>query len=72
MGKPRKAIHPVAALREKRGLTQYRLAAEAGLTQTHLRKIELGLVKNPSASVAIAIADALGADVRDLFGREAA
>lgn len=72
MPKPRKAVHPVALLRMKRGLSQYRLALRAGLTQTHLRKIELGLIKSPSTVVAIAIADALEADVRELFPRRAA
>lgn len=67
MAKPKKTTHPVTALRQRRGMTQYRLASKAGLTQTHLRKIELGLIKSPSAAVAVAIADALGADVRDLF-----
>jgi transcriptional regulator with XRE-family HTH domain len=67
MARIKKRPTTVAALRELMGLTQYRLAKKAGLSQTHLRKIELGLIKSPSAAVAMAIADALGADVRDLF-----
>jgi len=69
MAKTRKTPHPVAALRERAGMTQYRLAKSAGLTQTHLRKIELGLIKNPGAHTVLRIADALGCDVRELFGQ---
>lgn len=72
MARTRKQPTTIAALRAQKGLTQYRLAKEAGLSQTHLRKIEMGLIKDPSASVAMAIADALGADVRDLFPQRAA
>jgi transcriptional regulator with XRE-family HTH domain len=72
MARTKKQPTTVAALREQRGLTQYRLAKKAGLSQTHLRKIELGLIKDPSASVAMAIAEALDADVRELFPRRAA
>lgn len=50
-------------------MTQYRLAKTAGLTQTHLRKIELGLIKNPGACTVLRLATALGCDVRELFGQ---
>lgn len=62
---------PVAARRRELGLSQYSIAKAAGITQTHLRRIETGEVASPSVDLALRLADALRADVRALFPRAA-
>lgn len=54
-----------------RGISQYRLARVAKTTASHIARIETGACV-PGIDLAIRIADALGADVRDLFGSKAA
>ena len=49
-----------------RGVSQYRLAREAKTTPSHIARIERG-ESCPSVDLALRIADALGADVRELF-----
>lgn len=64
--------HPVRIRREALGLSGYALAKKVGISQSHLREIETGEIAAPRIDLALAIADALGADVRELFGQEAA
>lgn len=56
----------IKQLREKIGFTQNKLAEWAGVSQTHLRRIELG-----EADVTVGylqmICDALGVTLRDFF-----
>jgi len=52
----------VAALREKRGLTQQQLAELAGVDQAAVSKIERG-VTHPSSRTLHRVAEALGADL---------
>lgn len=63
---------PVAKARKRKGLTQYALAKAAGITQAHLGKIEKGQILAPGVDIALALAEELGADVRQLFSRRAA
>lgn len=53
-------------LRKALGLSQAQLAAAVHITQQHYSLIERGL-RNPSLDIALAIAQALDADPRDLF-----
>ena len=59
----------IKELREKMGFTQNKLAEWAGVSQTHLRRIELG-----EADVTVGylqmICDALGVTLRDFFSAE--
>lgn len=59
----------IKELREKMGFTQNKLAEWAGVSQTHLRRIELG-----EADVTVGylqmICDALGVTLRDFFVEE--
>jgi transcriptional regulator with XRE-family HTH domain len=61
-----------ANIREKRrslGLNQGDLASALGLTQANVSRIESS-VRGPSGEMLIAIAGALGCDVRELLGVE--
>lgn len=58
--------NPVKVWRDHRGLTQARLAAQAGVTQAYLSDIEAGK-KSGSAKILKALAQALGVDVDDLI-----
>jgi transcriptional regulator with XRE-family HTH domain len=51
--------------RRAQGLTQRKLAEEAGITEKYLSRIELGLV-TPSALVALRLTHALGLSLGDL------
>lgn len=51
------------------GLPIDHLAKRAGISRPHLSRIEAGL-REPGLSIALAIADALGADVRELTRAE--
>lgn len=53
-------------IREERGLSQERLAAEAGLSVATIRKIEKGAVVEPGFFTVLSIADALGVTANDL------
>lgn len=63
---------PITARRKELGSSQYAISKLAGIPQSHLRKIELGLVASPSVHLALRLADALKADVRTLFPARAA
>ena len=51
------------ALRESRGLTQEQLAAQTGIDQGDISRIERGSA-NPTEKTLIRIADALGAELK--------
>lgn len=55
-------------LRLTRRLTQEELAERAGLSYKFLGEVERGL-GNPSVDTLVSLADALGVDIVDLFGR---
>jgi transcriptional regulator with XRE-family HTH domain len=59
----------VRELRTERGLSQEKLAEEAGIHRTYLGGIELGL-RNPSLRNVGRIAQALSVSVSDLFVKE--
>lgn len=56
-------------LREKSGLTTNRLANNAGISQSHLREIELGK-KNPTVETLSLICCELGVDLAEFFSPE--
>lgn len=56
----------ITALREERGWTQVKLAAQAGISKQVLHKIEIGQTSRPRAHTIAAIARALGVPVREL------
>lgn len=56
----------VRRLRKERGLTQERLAAEAGLNMTDIARIET-VRRDPGVRVAVKLAQGLGVPVADLF-----
>ena len=56
----------VRALRKQRGLSQERVALEAGIDRTYQSQIERGIA-NPSLQVLCAVATALGASPSDLI-----
>ena len=53
-------------LREKRGITTNRLATLAGISQSHLREIELGQ-RNPTVETLSFFCDALGVSLEEFF-----
>ncbi len=64
------ALESIAAnvrrLRERRGLSQFRLAAAADVEPRYIARIEAGDA-NPSAAILVKLATALGVKVGDLF-----
>ena len=63
--------HRITELREKRGLTVNRLANLAGISQSHLRDIELGK-KQPTVACLEYICYALKVSLVEFFNVEAA
>ena len=57
-------------LREQKGITVNKLANLAGISQSHLREIELG-IKNPTVETLSYICDALGISLKDFFDDDA-
>ncbi len=53
-------------LRQKAGFTQNRLAEWAGVSQTHLRRVELGMADITVSHLHL-ICDALGISLKDFF-----
>lgn len=64
MQKPKKA--PIAKVRAAKGLSQYALAKQLGIAQSHLRSIERGETE-PKVQLAMRIAEVLGVPERELF-----
>ena len=56
----------VKTLREQLGLSQEKLAAEAGLHRTYIGMVERQ-ERNPSLTCIYKIAKGLGIDIKDLF-----
>lgn len=56
----------IEVLREKRGYSQNRLAEWAGVSQTHLRRVELGEADITVGHLRL-ICDALGISLKDFF-----
>lgn len=56
----------IKELREKRGFTQNRLAEWVGVSQTHLRRVELGEADITVGHLTL-ICDALGISLREFF-----
>jgi transcriptional regulator with XRE-family HTH domain len=54
-------------LRERKDLTQEKLAKKAGITRSHLSLLEAGHRKNPSLDVLKRLARALGVPVTELL-----
>jgi transcriptional regulator with XRE-family HTH domain len=54
-------------LREKRGITQVKLARAVGVTPSYITKLETGAKVNPSLSVMTNLARALGVELTDLL-----
>ena len=56
----------IKTLREKSGYTQNALAERAGVSQTHLRRVELGQADITVGHLQL-VCDALGISIRDFF-----
>lgn len=56
-------------LREHRGITTNKLANLAGISQSHLREIELG-TRNPTVETLSYFCDALGISLEEFFCEE--
>ncbi len=56
----------IKQLRENAGFTQNRLAEWAGISQTHLRRVELGIADITVGHLRL-ICDALGIELKDFF-----
>ena len=56
-------------LREKRGITTNKLANIAGISQSHLREIELGQ-RNPTVETLSFFCEALGISLEEFFHEE--
>lgn len=56
-------------LRNMRGITTNKLANLAGVSQSHLREIELG-TRNPTVETLSFFCDALGITLREFFNEE--
>ena len=59
----------IEELREKRGYSQNRFAEWAGVSQTHLRRVELGEADITVGHLRL-VCDALGVTLRDFFNCE--
>ena len=59
----------IISLRERCGLTQNGLAERAGVSQTHLRRVELGQADITIGHLQL-ICDALGITLQDFFNEE--
>lgn len=59
----------IIQLREVRGLSTNKLANKAGISQSHLRDIEMGK-KNPTIEVLSYICEALGVSIKVFFTTE--
>lgn len=59
----------IKALREARGITTNKLANLAGISQSHLREIELGQ-RNPTVETLSYFCDALGISLSEFFQEE--
>ena len=69
--KPRKP-HPIRARRQALGLSGVALARRAGISVSHLHEIETGVTRLPRVDFALALAEELAVDVRELFPRSRA
>ena len=58
--------HNIRRIRKARGITQERLAEEAGISQSMLCQVEKGL-KNPSLLVSAEMAKILGCRIEDFL-----
>ncbi len=58
--------HNIRRIRKARGITQERLAEEAGISQAMLCQVEKGL-KNPSLLVSAEMAKILGCRIEDFL-----
>lgn len=56
----------IKELREQRGISQNRFADFAGISQTHLRRVELGLADITVGHLQL-VCDALGISVKEFF-----
>lgn len=56
-------------LRKARGLTQQKLAQEAGVSLIVVTKVEQGFTKDPAMSSLVKMADVLGVTIDELIGR---
>ena len=59
----------IIALRERCGLTQNGLAERAGVSQTHLRRVELGQADITIGHLRL-LCDAMSISIQDFFGEE--
>ena len=59
----------IIALRERCGLTQNGLAERAGVSQTHLRRVELGQADITIGHLQL-LCDAMGISIHDFFNEE--
>lgn len=64
-----KSTAPLYRLRKERGMTQAQLAAASGVNSRQIQRVELGTSKaeNLTLKNALALADALEVDVRELI-----
>ena len=60
----------IIALRERCGLTQNGLAERAGVSQTHLRRVELGQADITVGHLQL-LCDAMGISLNDFFSEDA-
>ncbi len=60
----RKGLHPIAAWRRHRGLTQAALAVEVGVSQDHISRVERGLDR-PSVELLVRLRDTLRSGTLD-------
>jgi transcriptional regulator with XRE-family HTH domain len=57
----------IKTIRHRRGLSQWELSRLSGLTRSHLSRLELGDVENPSAETFLTLAKALKIHPNDLY-----
>jgi transcriptional regulator with XRE-family HTH domain len=67
MPAPKTPLTPLGRARRKAKLTQAQLAERAGISQAHLSNLEIGKNEPAGLQTALALADALGVDVRKLW-----
>lgn len=60
-------IFNIKTIREQKKITLYRLSKITGISHQYLSNLEKNKVSNPTASVLLAISDALNVNVKDLF-----
>jgi transcriptional regulator with XRE-family HTH domain len=63
-------VFVIKQIREKKGISQYRLSQMTDISRTYIRNLENNKKCNPTLHILFLIAEALEVDIKDLFYSE--